>query len=71
MEERESFPPRLRLYFWQVIAARAPRESTIHTLGKIAPWRQRRHGLVREAERESLNLRPLAAREEERFGRTR
>jgi len=68
---RQSFNPRPRLYFWQVIAARVPRESTIRTLVEISPWRQRRHGLVSEAEREPLSLRLPAAHEEERIGRTR
>jgi hypothetical protein len=50
---------------------RGPRESKIHTLGEIKPWRQRRDGLVGEAEREHLVVRLLAARPEERIRRTR
>jgi len=72
VEEQESFHPRLRLYFWQVIAARVPRESMIHSrLGETASRRQSCQGLVRESDKEPLILRLLAAREVERFGRTR
>jgi hypothetical protein len=41
----------------------------MHTLGEIESPRQDRDGLVREAERPVLPF--LAAREEERSGRTR
>ena len=71
MEVQTSFYPRPRLYCWQVIAETVPREATIHALQEIAPRRQHGDGLVREAYKEPPILRPLVAREEERFGRTR
>jgi hypothetical protein len=71
VEERESFHPRPRLYFWQEIEARVPRESTIHTLEEIATRRQERDGLVSGAERERLVLRFSDARKAESFRKTR
>jgi hypothetical protein len=60
-----------RLYFWRVIATRAPRESKMHPLEEIEPRGQYRDGLVREPEKVLQVLRHLAARPEERFRRTR
>jgi hypothetical protein len=69
--QRSHFHQHPRLYFWQVSGTRAPMESKMHTLGEIESRRQDHEESVREAEKERPVLPSLAAREEERPGRTR
>ncbi len=62
---------RLRLYFEQVIATRAPKDLGMHTLEEIELRGHNREGLVAEAGKGRVILRLWAARPEGRYGRTR